>query len=145
MDLYKFLHSTTVQDLIRSNSKYDDLIYINTQTTVESCLEILVSKDILSVPVLAEKTRNFVGILDISQIMNFIVFASYEPGSIPTLDNMLKKQIYVKLLLVSSTIPICAHSIPLQVSNKLSSGSHKAHIDYSSLTKTQLQLSLKPI
>lgn len=91
MDLYKFLHSTTVQDLIRSNSKYDDLIYINTQTTVESCLEILVSKDILSVPVLDEKTRNFVGILDISQIMNFIVFASYEPGSIPTLDNMLKK------------------------------------------------------
>jgi len=75
MSLSQFLQTTTVADLIRYDTKYSDLVYVITTTTIQECLSLLMVKDIISVPIFDEKEKNFVGIIDVFQITSFFAFS----------------------------------------------------------------------
>jgi len=86
-----FLLKYTVKDLFRSNSAFDSLIFINEKTTVEETLHLLVSKNILSVPIYDDTRKAFIGIIDMYQIMTFMAFAAYNPDATMTLNDVLAK------------------------------------------------------
>jgi len=77
-------------DLFRSNTMYDTPIYVNVNTTVEECLNLLASKNILSVPVYDRSKKEWIGIIDVYQIMTHIAFAGCKDDTV-TLESVLDK------------------------------------------------------
>jgi len=78
-----FLKQLTVGNILPSKAKrseLDELIYITDKTTLEQCLDLLVKKSILAVPVFDTEEKKFCGILDMYEIMSFIAFASWDPN-----------------------------------------------------------------
>jgi len=54
-------------------------------------LDLLVSKNILSVPIYDQSRKNFIGIIDMYQIMTFMAFAAYSPEVPITLQSVQDK------------------------------------------------------
>jgi len=77
-------------DLFRSNTMNDTLIYVNDNTTVEECLNLLGSKNILSVPVFDRSKKDWIGIIDVYQIMTYIAFVLCKDDTV-TLESVLDK------------------------------------------------------
>jgi len=85
------INSYRASDLFRSPSTYEPLIYINENTTVVQCLNLLASKNILSVPVYDQSKKNWIGIIDVYQIMTYIAFSGSKPDDTITLESVLDK------------------------------------------------------
>jgi CBS domain containing-hemolysin-like protein len=85
------INSYRASDLFRAGSMYGPLIYINQNSTVEECLNLLASKNILSVPVYDQSKNNWIGILDVYQIMTYIAFAGSKDDDTITLESVLDK------------------------------------------------------
>jgi CBS domain-containing protein len=64
---------------------------VNEKTTVEECLDLLVSKKILSVPIYDLHKKTWVGIIDMYQIMTFMAFVAYSPDTQISLESVLEK------------------------------------------------------
>jgi len=85
------INSYRASDLFRSPSMYQPLIYINENTTVVQCLNLLASKNILSVPVYDQSKKNWIGIIDVYQIMTYIAFSGSKADDTITLESVLDK------------------------------------------------------
>jgi len=78
-----------VKDLLPQSSS--PLIFITENTTLQECLSLLTTKQILSAPVFNTIEHRFVGILDKYEIMSYIAFASWKPSSNVTLQQFVAK------------------------------------------------------
>jgi len=79
-----FLKQLAVESILPSKPKragLEELIQINDKTSLEECLNLLVQKNILAVPVYDSEEKKFVGILDMYEIMSFIAFASWDANT----------------------------------------------------------------
>jgi len=86
-----FLIDCKVKDLFRENYLYDSLLYINEKTTIEECLNLLVSKNILAVPIYDQSKQQFIGIIDFYQIMTWMGFVAYTPDGEMSLEMLQQK------------------------------------------------------
>jgi CBS domain-containing protein len=78
------------KDLLRVNPRFRELVHVNQKTTIEECIKLLVSKDILSVPVLNTSDNSFIGSVDVQGIVWYIAFASFDVNSTPTWEDIVK-------------------------------------------------------
>jgi CBS-domain-containing membrane protein len=82
--------SYQASDLFASNTMHDRLIFVNDNDTVEECLNLLASKNILSVPVYDRSTKDWIGIIDVYQIMTYIAFVGCKDNTV-TIESVLDK------------------------------------------------------
>ena len=69
----KFLHDHKIDEITSHMKK--DVIYVDTETTVEHTCKILGQNNISAVPILDEHQNKFIGIVDLVDIALFISFA----------------------------------------------------------------------
>jgi len=90
---HQLIKETTVQDLCRIKSKrkgFSALVVVTDVTTVQQTLRILSEANVLSAPVVNDRTKEFLGFVDMLDIAGWVLAywkeksSSYESGHFPT-------------------------------------------------------------
>eukprot|EP01133_Synstelium_polycarpum_P016157 gene16157-19227_t len=80
MSINTFLNGRKISDILNSDSPYwkakkeKSIITIDSTDTVKSCLEILSKNKILSLPVVEASTKDFLGFVDMVDILHSIIY-----------------------------------------------------------------------
>lgn len=77
--IYEALHSVKLADFV---NRAEHVQVLDTNSTVEAAVKFLSEKNILSAPVVDAKTKDCVGIIDMLDIVHYIVRAAPEPSQL---------------------------------------------------------------